>query len=168
MSESLTLEEILDDFARDLKHIHNRFDLYMIVRGSAIAKLAELQKPMDTYLEEIDLEEIDIEILDLVNALNLGGVPTIGSCSGHGKQHGYILLKDERTLIILPPPLDKDYITRELQFNKSIKLKEGRMVSYVTGDVQIAGTRLYMYSSWYRRVTKCLSLMFRRWCNIEA
>jgi hypothetical protein len=68
-------------------------------------------------------EEIDIEILDLVNALNLGGIPTAGSCSGHGKEHGYILLGDERTLIILPAPMDKDYITRELQFNQSIKLK---------------------------------------------
>lgn len=65
--------------------------------------------------------EIDIEILDLVNALNLWGISTIGSCSGHGKEHGYIILKDERTLIILAAPLDKDYITRELQFNQSIK-----------------------------------------------
>lgn len=69
-------------------------------------------------------KEIDAEILDLVNALNLGGVATVGSCSGHGKEHGYILLEDERTLIILPAPLDKDYVTRELQFNQSIKLKE--------------------------------------------
>jgi len=68
-------------------------------------------------------EEIDAEVLALVNALNFGGIPTIGSCSGHGKEHGYIILEDERTLIILPAPLDKDYITRELQFNQSIKLK---------------------------------------------
>lgn len=68
--------------------------------------------------------EIDADILSLVNALNLGGIPTVGSCSGHGKEHGYIMLKDERTLIILPAPLDKDYVTRELQFNQAIKLKE--------------------------------------------
>ena len=67
--------------------------------------------------------EIDEEVLSLVNTLNLGGIPTVGSCSGHGKEHGYIILGDERTLIILPAPLDKDYVTRELQFNKAIKLK---------------------------------------------
>ena len=70
------------------------------------------------------LEEIDFEILDLVKALNISGIPTIGSCSGHDKEHGYIMLKDERTLIILPSPVDKDYITREIQFNQSIKLKK--------------------------------------------
>ena len=77
----------------------------------------------------LENEEIDAEILDLVNALNLGGVRTVGSCSGHGKEHGYIILKDERTLIILPAPLDKDYITRELQFHQSIKLKRRRDVT---------------------------------------
>ena len=69
-------------------------------------------------------DEIDADILSLVNALNLSGIPTVGSCSGHGKEHGYIILKDERTLVILSAPFDKDYVTRELQFNQSIRLKE--------------------------------------------
>lgn len=44
----------------------------------------------------------DPEIVDLVSALNHGGVPTIASCSGHGERFGNIMLKDGRELIIMP------------------------------------------------------------------
>ncbi|MBW2672348.1 MAG: hypothetical protein JRD89_02880 [Deltaproteobacteria bacterium] len=68
-------------------------------------------------------EEIDMEIRDLVNALNLGGVPTWGSCSGHGTQRGFILLKDGRTLIILPAVDDSyTWVERELEFNAKTSL----------------------------------------------
>ena len=67
-------------------------------------------------------EDIDIEIRDLVNALNIGGVPTVGCCSGHCKERGYILLNDGRTLIILPPPIPKESKERELEFNQKIKI----------------------------------------------
>lgn len=46
----------------------------------------------------------DPEIVDLVSALNAGGVPTVASCSGHGERPGNIALADGRELIIA-----KDY-----------------------------------------------------------
>lgn len=42
----------------------------------------------------------DPEIVDLVTALNAGGVKTIASCSGHGMRPGIISLDDGRELII--------------------------------------------------------------------
>lgn len=42
----------------------------------------------------------DPEIADLVAALNAGGVPTVGSCSGHGEKPGWIGLADGRQLLI--------------------------------------------------------------------
>lgn len=42
----------------------------------------------------------DPEIADLVTALNLGDIPTIASCSGHGERNGNIALRDGRELII--------------------------------------------------------------------
>lgn len=42
----------------------------------------------------------DPEIVDLVRALNDGGVKTVASCSGHGIKHGNIALADGRELII--------------------------------------------------------------------
>lgn len=42
----------------------------------------------------------DPEIVDLVRALNAGGVATIASCSGHGHRPGSIILADGRFLVI--------------------------------------------------------------------
>lgn len=42
----------------------------------------------------------DPEIVDLVTALNAGGISTVASCSGHGPQSGIISLRDGRELII--------------------------------------------------------------------
>lgn len=44
----------------------------------------------------------DPEIVDLVRALNAGGVRTVASCSGHGQQFGVISLADGRELLIAP------------------------------------------------------------------
>jgi len=44
----------------------------------------------------------DPEIVDLVKALNDGGIKTVASCSGHGELNGSIILKDGRCLIITP------------------------------------------------------------------
>lgn len=44
----------------------------------------------------------DPEIADLVSALNLFGVPTVASCSGHGERPGNIALRDGRELIVMP------------------------------------------------------------------
>ena len=52
--------------------------------------------------------EIDEDIRDLVNALNLGGIPTGSSCSGHNKEWGHIWLKDGRVLIIYYPDYTKE------------------------------------------------------------
>jgi hypothetical protein len=46
------------------------------------------------------LREIDAEIAPIVSALNLGGVATTASCSGHGNRPGNIILSDGRELII--------------------------------------------------------------------
>ena len=64
-------------------------------------------------------EDIDPEVLDIVDALNIGGLATSGSCSGHGKENGYVLLQDGRTLIIIDSPLGKgleERIHREITF----------------------------------------------------
>ncbi|KKL55628.1 hypothetical protein LCGC14_2253500 [marine sediment metagenome] len=55
--EQLTPEEILDDYARDLKHINNRHDLYMIARSKAIAQLAKSQDVCPKWVKLIDLRE---------------------------------------------------------------------------------------------------------------
>lgn len=39
-------------------------------------------------------------IAPIVRALNFGGVPTVASCCGHGRQPGIVGLKDGRDLII--------------------------------------------------------------------
>lgn len=44
----------------------------------------------------------DPEIVDLVTALNKGGIPTVASCSGHGVMWGNIALLDGRELFIAP------------------------------------------------------------------
>lgn len=44
----------------------------------------------------------DPEIVDLVTALNKGGIPTVASCSGHGVNWGNIALRDGRELFIAP------------------------------------------------------------------
>lgn len=66
--------------------------------------------------------EIDDEIVDIVQALNAGGLSTRGSCSGHGQARGFVLLADERTLIVLPAPTASTWAQRELEFNEKIKL----------------------------------------------
>jgi hypothetical protein len=43
---------------------------------------------------------IDSCIADIVKALTDGGVYTIGSCCGHGKELGWIALYDGRSLVI--------------------------------------------------------------------
>lgn len=54
--------------------------------------------------------EVDSCIVEIVQALNDGGVLTIASCCGHGKGIGNIALRDGRELFIVP-----DYETaREL------------------------------------------------------
>lgn len=43
---------------------------------------------------------VDDEIADIVKALQDGGIDMLGSCSGHGKKLGSILLKDRRILFV--------------------------------------------------------------------
>lgn len=43
---------------------------------------------------------VDASIAPIVEALNAGGVPTVASCSGHGKTVGVVSLKDGRELLI--------------------------------------------------------------------
>ena len=44
----------------------------------------------------------DPEIVDIVRALNDGGMPTSGSCSGHGEKLGSVALTEGRVLMIFP------------------------------------------------------------------
>lgn len=53
-----------------------------------------------TGVERHAVKGIDSCIADTVRALNAGGVVTISSCCGHGKQDGSILLADGRELVI--------------------------------------------------------------------
>jgi hypothetical protein len=52
----------------------------------------------------------DPEIVDLVTALNAGGVPTVASCSGHGHRPGSIALKDGRWLVVAKDDAEHDAI----------------------------------------------------------
>lgn len=44
--------------------------------------------------------EVDAEIAQLVRALNVAGLRTVASCSGHGHRPGRIALADGRELVI--------------------------------------------------------------------
>jgi hypothetical protein len=44
--------------------------------------------------------QVDYCIADIVAALNAGNIITAGSCCGHGKSQGTIILLDERVLIV--------------------------------------------------------------------
>jgi hypothetical protein len=46
------------------------------------------------------IKGVDACIADIVRALNDGGVITTGSCCGHGRSDGSILLADGREIII--------------------------------------------------------------------
>lgn len=45
---------------------------------------------------------IDACIAPIVKALNAAGIRTAGSCCGHGRDPGNIILADGRELVILP------------------------------------------------------------------
>lgn len=51
---------------------------------------------------------IDFCIHHLVAALNAAGIPTIGSCCGHGTMKGNIILEDGRVLLIQQKPESMD------------------------------------------------------------
>lgn len=59
----------------------------------------------------------DPEIVDLVKALNDGGLPTVSSCSGHGERYGSIALKDGRCLMILPDLEEHNKVFKRLHLN---------------------------------------------------
>lgn len=46
------------------------------------------------------VKPVDSCIVTIVRALQAAGIETLGSCCGHGKEDGSILLADGRTLII--------------------------------------------------------------------
>jgi len=53
------------------------------------------------------IKGVDACLAPLVKALNDGGIATISSCCGHGKQDGTILLTDGRELIVRRKDSDK-------------------------------------------------------------
>jgi len=76
-------------------------------------------------------EDIDIDIRDLVNALNIGGVLTASSCSGHNKENGHIWLKDGRVLIIIRPKgsdeEQKDIVASFVNYKSATPIKVRRL-----------------------------------------
>lgn len=51
-----------------------------------------------------DKKAVDKCIASIVQALNNAGIYTAGSCCGHGKEEGTIILHDGRTLYIRQSP----------------------------------------------------------------
>lgn len=51
-------------------------------------------------------QEVDAEIASIVRALNIAGIRTVASCSGHGVRLGNVALADGRELIVV-----NDYTT---------------------------------------------------------
>jgi len=50
-----------------------------------------------------EIVAVDECLVDTIVSLNEAGLPTIGCCCGHGKENGYIWLKDGRVFIVLTP-----------------------------------------------------------------
>jgi hypothetical protein len=59
----------------------------------------------------------DPEIVDLITALNGGGIPTIASCSGHGHRPGRIMLADGRNLFITRNQDDVEQIEAQFPYD---------------------------------------------------
>jgi len=69
----------------------------------------------------------DPEIADLVRALNVGGLRTVASCSGHGeKPFGIVTLKDGRELLVLPDFETTRIAERALGVALAAQQQEGR------------------------------------------
>jgi hypothetical protein len=69
--------------------------------GSSVSVLVRIPADLSaTGKSRSALIEVDACIAPIVKALNEAGVETIGSCCGHGKTDGSILLADGRELII--------------------------------------------------------------------
>ena len=72
--------------------------------GSAATYAGQVVLPINGRVRAIDHC-----IHHLVAALNAANIRTVGSCCGHGKMNGNIILEDGRVLIILPEtPQDMD------------------------------------------------------------
>ena len=64
---------------------------------------------------------VDACIADLVEALQRGGIDMRGSCCGHGKGEGNILLQDGRVLLILSPQAGRDYLSQDYSQTPNIE-----------------------------------------------
>lgn len=64
---------------------------------------------------------IDACIADIVEALQRGGIDMRGSCCGHGRSEGNILLQDGRVLLILSLQAGRDYLSRDCSQSPSIE-----------------------------------------------
>jgi len=91
----------LSQFVADTTHNQTTDDIKELLLGHQDKDSREAQMIV-THRNEQGKPTVwcDPEIVDLVKALNDGGVPTIASCSGHGERNGNIMLKDGRELII--------------------------------------------------------------------
>jgi len=67
-------------------------------------KRVKVKIPADlshTRVERWDYKQIDFCIADIIEALQKGNINMRGSCCGHGKGNGEIILQDGRVLIIM-------------------------------------------------------------------
>ena len=69
---------------------------------------------------------IDKCIADIVKALHQGGVPTASHCCGHYKEHGHVVLRDGRCLIVIEPESQTGDMAKEIVSNICIQ-KSGIM-----------------------------------------
>jgi hypothetical protein len=107
----------------------------------------------------------DPEIVDLVTALNAGGIPTVASCSGHGAQRGNIALRDGRELHISPdfesartleaaiaaltqPKGDAPYVPGDGEVLVTVSGLTGSGKSGVAGEIEILCKALGLQVEW--------------------
>lgn len=71
----------------------------------------KLKVPCEVFsCNDWNMAEIDQCIAPIVETLNAANIYTMSSCCGHGKERGYIWLKDGRILIILPAGTTKEEV----------------------------------------------------------
>jgi len=79
----------------------------------------------------------DPEIADLVRALNVGGMRTVASCSGHGERLGSIALADGRALVICSSPDEAIAVIRSHEGQKPAAV-DGAVVEAVARAICVA------------------------------
>lgn len=165
MAESMTLEEalVVCDQASPLPA---KAHLALQVLRAEVDQLRALKEPARESRMVVICRNpdgtpsvwCDPEIVDLVAALNDGGVPTVTSCSGHGHRPGTIGLADGRWLVVAKDdeerkkidalfPVDINGVTRQTGTGPVAELVSdglgGARISWLSEDYFPIGTQLF-------------------------